>query len=49
MTPSDHNQAEYVRGIAAGKRIERQYNTFLNVRHITLAFMFGVVLGGVAF
>jgi hypothetical protein len=25
MTPTDHNQAEYVRGIQAGRRIERQH------------------------
>jgi len=49
MTPSDHNQAEYVRGIQAGRRIERQFHKALRVRDIVLYFVFGVGWGWLLF
>ncbi|MCP3653605.1 MAG: hypothetical protein GY766_01730 [Herbaspirillum sp.] len=45
MTPSDHNQAEYVRGIQAGRRIERQHNTARTVSRDVLFMCLGVVAG----
>lgn len=45
MTPSDHNQAEYVRGIAAGKRIERQNNTARIVSRDVAFLCLGAIIG----
>lgn len=41
----EHNQAEYVRGIQAGRRIERQCHLALRVRDIVLYFAFGFGCG----
>jgi hypothetical protein len=45
MTPSDHNQAEYIRGIQAGKRIERQHHTARLVSRDVAFICLGVVVG----
>ena len=41
----DHNQAEYVRGIQAGRRIERQHKAARTAAHTAMIMCFGVVLG----
>jgi hypothetical protein len=48
MTPSDHNQAEYVRGIAAGRRIERQHNVARLASRDAAFMLFGIFAGLVA-
>jgi len=45
MTPSDHNQAEYVRGIAAGKRIERQNTTARLISRDAAFLCLGAIVG----
>ena len=45
MTPSEHNQAEYVRGIQAGKRIERQNHTAISVATLMVVFCIGMAVG----
>ena len=45
MTPSDHNQAEYVRGIQVGKRIQSQHQTAIGIGYIFGMFILGVILG----
>lgn len=45
MTPSDHNQAEYVRGICAGKRIERQNTKARLIRRDTMFLCLGAIAG----
>lgn len=49
MTPSDHNQAEYVRGIQAGKRIERQNYVVACAAWIILGLNIGIVVGALLF
>lgn len=41
----DHNQYEYMRGIQAGRRIERQHNTARIVSRDVLFMCLGVVAG----
>ena len=45
MTPSEHNQAEYVRGIQAGKRIERQNQAAIVFRDLAGMFVLGAIFG----
>ncbi len=49
MTPSDYGQSEYVRGIYAGKRIERQRQTVASLRDVILYFVVGVGWGWLLF
>lgn len=41
----EHNQAEYVRGIQVGRRIERQHNTARIVSRDVAFMCLGVVAG----
>lgn len=46
MTPSDHDQAEYVRGIQAGRRIERQHDVARDATLISIGAFAGVLIRG---
>lgn len=51
MTQSieDRDQSEYVRGIQAGRRIERQFYVTLRIRSAVLYFALGVCCGWLLF